>query len=84
MSGQDFKPQPLPYWDLTNQKVLVVGGSSRMGLEVAKLTATNGAEVIISSRSAQKLEPAAATITGRVSTYVADSSDAQTGELTQW
>lgn len=35
-----------PDLNLTNQKVLIVGGGSRMGLEVAKLTATlaNSAE----------------------------------------
>lgn len=67
-------------FDLTGQKILVIGGSSRMGLAIARLTAQLGAEVIISSRSTQKLEEAAASISDQVRTYAADSSDAQAVE----
>ena len=69
-----------PELDLINQKVLIIGGGSRMGLEVAKLTATLGAEVIISSRSVEKLEAVVSAISGQVHTYAADSSDAQAAE----
>ncbi len=86
MQGQDTanqKPRgqlPYPSTDLTDQRVLVIGGGSRMGLEVARLTAALGAEVIISSRSAQKLEAAAATIPGKVHAYPADFSVAEEAE----
>ena len=66
--------------NLTGQKVLIIGGGSRMGLAVARLAISLGAEVIISSRSAEKLEQAAATISERVRTYAADASDAEATE----
>lgn len=50
-----------PY-NLTGQKILIIGGGSRMGLAVAKLAIALDTEVIISSRSVEKLEQAAATI----------------------
>ena len=68
-----------PY-NLTGQKVLIIGSGSRMGLAVAKLAIALGAEVIISSRSAEKLEQAAATISDRVRTYAADASDVEATE----
>jgi NAD(P)-dependent dehydrogenase (short-subunit alcohol dehydrogenase family) len=67
-------------YNLTGQKVLIIGGGSRMGLAVARLAIALGAEVIISSRSAQKLEQAAATISDRVRTYAADASDIEATE----
>jgi NAD(P)-dependent dehydrogenase (short-subunit alcohol dehydrogenase family) len=50
---------------LENQKVVVVGGSSGMGLETAKLLASNRAEVVIASRSGEKLSAALKEIKGR-------------------
>ena len=67
-------------YNLTGQKVLIIGGGSRMGLAVAKLAISLGAEVIISSRSTGKLEQAAATISDQVRIYTADASDAQATE----
>ena len=60
--------------NLQNQRVLIVGGSSRMGLEVARQTAAKGASVIISSRSADKLQAAAAELSSVVQIYAADAS----------
>lgn len=40
-------------YNLTGQKILIIGGSSRMGLAVARLVSNLGAEVIISSRSTE-------------------------------
>ena len=86
MQKQDAANQTLhaqqlyPTTNLTGQRVLVIGGGSQMGLEVVRLTAALGAEVIISSRSADKLESAAATILGKVHTYRADSSIAEEAE----
>ena len=45
---------------LAGKKVVVVGGSSGIGLSTAELTKSEGAEVIIASRSAEKLNAAAA------------------------
>lgn len=41
-----------------NQRIVVLGGSSGMGLEVAKSMHKNGYEVVIASRSKEKLEKA--------------------------
>jgi len=50
---------------LENQKVVVIGGSSGMGLETAKLLASNDAYVIIASRSEEKLNAALQEIKGK-------------------
>lgn len=60
--------------DLAGRRVLIVGGGSRMGLAVARAAAARGADVIISSRSAQRVEEAAATIGGATSARAADFS----------
>lgn len=45
-------------FDLTDARVLVVGGSSGIGLAVAELAAAQGAKVVIAGRSAEKLADA--------------------------
>jgi NAD(P)-dependent dehydrogenase (short-subunit alcohol dehydrogenase family) len=62
---------------LTKSKVVVIGGSSGMGLEIARQTLAAGADVVISSRSKERLERAASTlavpgVSGRIDTYAAD------------
>jgi NAD(P)-dependent dehydrogenase (short-subunit alcohol dehydrogenase family) len=44
---------------LAGKKVVVIGGSSGIGLATAQLAKAQGAEVIIASRSAAKLDPIA-------------------------
>ena len=60
---------------LHEKRVLVVGGSSGIGLAVAGQAAALGAEVTIASRSAEKLAAAAQDI-GGLHTAVLDSTDA--------
>jgi NAD(P)-dependent dehydrogenase (short-subunit alcohol dehydrogenase family) len=60
---------------LAKQRVLVVGGSSGIGLAVAQQAAAAGAEVTIASRSADKLAEAAKSIEGKVETAVLDTGD---------
>jgi NAD(P)-dependent dehydrogenase (short-subunit alcohol dehydrogenase family) len=51
---------------LANQNVVVIGGSSGVGLAVAKLIAASGASITIASRSQERLETAAKEIGGDV------------------
>ena len=59
---------------LRDQRVLIVGGGSRMGLATARRASNAGAHVILSSRSASRLEEASGTLKGEVSVHVADAS----------
>ena len=57
---------------LEGQKVFVIGGSSGIGLETARLARDAGAEVFIGSRSQEKLDAAAADIGNSVRTVQVD------------
>lgn len=57
---------------LTGQKVFVIGGSSGIGLETARLARDAGAEVFIGSRSQEKLDAAAANTGNSVGTVQVD------------
>jgi len=60
--------------DIRNSKILIVGGSSGMGLALAKHSLEAGAEVVIVGRDAAKLRKAAETLdnTDRLRTIAAD------------
>ncbi|MCB2145007.1 MAG: SDR family oxidoreductase [Deltaproteobacteria bacterium] len=60
---------------LKDKTVVVIGGSSGMGLAVAKKSLLSGARVVIASRSRDKLKAAAAQIGGDVHWQVADTTD---------
>jgi len=64
---------------LHEKRILVVGGSSGIGLAVAGQAAGLGAQVTIASRSADKLAAAAQSV-GNVDTAVLDSTDAEAVE----
>ena len=49
---------------LENQKVVVVGGTSGIGLAVAKAAVVQGASIIVASRSQKRCEQAALIIGG--------------------
>lgn len=57
---------------LEGQKVFVIGGSSGIGLETARLACDAGAEVFIGSRSQEKLDAAATDIGNPVTTIRLD------------
>lgn len=57
---------------LKGQKIVVVGGSSGIGLGVAKAALDGGAEVVIVGRSPQKLQAAEKRLGGRVKGIAAD------------
>ena len=51
---------------LTNQRVVILGGSSGIGLETARVLAEAGAKVVIAGRSLEKVNRALATLGGSV------------------
>jgi NAD(P)-dependent dehydrogenase (short-subunit alcohol dehydrogenase family) len=55
--------------------VVIVGGSSGIGLELAKQVVNQGGNVTIASRSEEKLKSAYVAIGSSVSTYVLDASN---------
>jgi NAD(P)-dependent dehydrogenase (short-subunit alcohol dehydrogenase family) len=60
---------------IENESVVIIGGSSGMGLAIAKEAADAGAAVIIAGRSQGKLDEASRVIAGDVATYIVDLSD---------
>lgn len=60
---------------LTNRKIIVVGGSSGIGFAVASKASQAGAEVVIASRSAEKLQAAASKLGKHVRAQVLDATD---------
>ncbi|RAT99283.1 SDR family oxidoreductase [Brevibacillus sp. Leaf182] len=62
---------------LDNQKIVIIGGSSGIGLETAKQAVALGAEVIIASRSKEKLQKAKESLGSKVSVYTLDTTDEQ-------
>jgi NAD(P)-dependent dehydrogenase (short-subunit alcohol dehydrogenase family) len=65
---------------LAGKKVVVIGGSSGIGLATAELAKAQGAEVVIASRSAAKLDPVAERL--KVTAIACDvTSDESVAEL---
>ena len=60
---------------LAGRKALVLGSSQGLGHAIARSLASEGAQVIITGRSAEKLEAAAREIGGSVRTETVDHSD---------
>ncbi|NGM84350.1 SDR family oxidoreductase [Paenibacillus sp. 7124] len=58
--------------EMQGQRIVVIGGSSGIGLAAAKRAAELGAEVIIASRSEERLAQAAASLVGNVRTRALD------------
>lgn len=62
---------------LQNQKIVIIGGSSGIGLETAKQAIAQGAEVIIASRTEDKLHKAKEKLGARAWSYVLDTTQEQ-------
>jgi len=60
---------------LDNQRILVIGGSSGIGLAIAAATADAGASVTIASRNEEKLTAVATKLSGAVNIAVLDAGD---------
>jgi NAD(P)-dependent dehydrogenase (short-subunit alcohol dehydrogenase family) len=73
MTGEPVAP-PARGPSLLRQTVVVIGGSAGIGLETARLARAEGADVILTGRSRDRLE-SAATELGALSTASFDASD---------
>ncbi|QGG51740.1 SDR family oxidoreductase [Lysinibacillus pakistanensis] len=62
---------------LKDKKVVIIGGSSGIGLESAKQLIAQGAEVIIASRSKEKLQNAKEQLGVRATAYILDTTQEQ-------
>lgn len=60
--------------NLENQRVVIIGGSSGIGLATARIVAAAGANVIIAGRKPDKVDQALATLGGSVSGEVVDAT----------
>src|SRR6202021_1647268 len=60
---------------LQDKRVVVLGGSSGIGLEVAKQAASQGASVVIASSSAERVQKAVKSIGGEAQGQAIDVSD---------
>lgn len=60
---------------LENQKVVVVGGTSGIGLAIAKAAVVQGASIVVASRSQKRCEQAASIIGGDVKAYTVDVTE---------
>lgn len=65
-----------------NQRVLIVGGSSGIGLATAKAFVKCGADVIVASKSRQKLEEAVTQVGANCRSYTIDIEDIDNVEKT--
>lgn len=59
-------------FSLKGEKVVVIGGSQGIGLATAQASSASGADVVIASRSLERLTAAAVTIPGYVETFPLD------------
>ncbi|WP_027088037.1 SDR family oxidoreductase [Cohnella panacarvi] len=60
---------------LRNRKIVIIGGSSGIGLETARQTIELGGDVIVVSRSEQKLRQAKEILGSKAVTYALDTTD---------
>lgn len=60
--------------ELKGKKVVIIGGSTGIGLGVAKVAAAKGARIMIAGRTKSKLDKAASEIGGKVETGILDAT----------
>lgn len=62
---------------LKGKKIVIIGGSSGIGFETAKQVIAQGAEVIIASRSKNKLQNAKEQLGARATAFILDTTQEQ-------
>jgi NAD(P)-dependent dehydrogenase (short-subunit alcohol dehydrogenase family) len=60
--------------NLNNQRIVIIGGSSGVGLATARMLAEAGAEIVIAGRQREKVDQALATLDGSVTGEVVDAT----------
>jgi NAD(P)-dependent dehydrogenase (short-subunit alcohol dehydrogenase family) len=60
---------------LAGKKLVVLGGTSGVGLEVARAAAARGARVVIAGRDRARADAACASLAGQVAAHALDASD---------
>ncbi|WP_372411731.1 SDR family oxidoreductase [Streptomyces luteireticuli] len=75
MTANDF-PTGTPISTLTGRRVVVLGGTSGVGLATAALSAQHGADVVVVSRNPRSVERAQASLPPTATAETADLTDA--------
>jgi NAD(P)-dependent dehydrogenase (short-subunit alcohol dehydrogenase family) len=65
---------------LTNKRVVILGGSSGIGLAVAEEAASQGAEVVIASGNPERVQKAVESVCGAVEGQAVDVCDERAAE----
>ena len=65
----------LPADPLSGRKLVVIGGTSGVGLEVARAAAARGARVVVAGRDRSRADAACASLAGGVAAHAFDASD---------
>ena len=68
---------PESYAGLSHQRVVVLGGSSGLGLAVAQQVVAQGASAVIASSSSDRVKQAVATLDGKAEGHTLDLSNEQ-------
>jgi len=63
--------------NLNNQRVVIIGGTSGIGLATARMLASAGAQVVIAGRAQEKVTQALATIEGAATGEVVDATSSE-------
>ena len=66
--------------DLQNKRVVILGGSSGIGLAVAEQVASQGAKIVIASSNAERVQKAIESLGGNAQGHTLDLSDEQAVE----
>jgi NAD(P)-dependent dehydrogenase (short-subunit alcohol dehydrogenase family) len=69
------KQQIEDHWELSGKRIVVLGGSSGIGLAVARQAVAQGATAIIASSNADRVKQAAATLDGKAEGHTLDLSN---------
>src|SRR6476620_11688527 len=69
------KQQIENHWELSGKRIVVLGGSSGIGLAVAQQVVAQGAAAIIASSNADRVKQAVATFDGKAEGHTLDLSN---------